>query len=103
FRIRMTRGRAFAAADRDGEPVAVLTESAKRILFGGEAALDRRIRFVTRSPWYRVVGVAEDLRNGGDITADPAPEVYLIAPRDGWRANGHLSLRTTAAPADADA
>ncbi|HKE83078.1 MAG TPA: ADOP family duplicated permease [Vicinamibacterales bacterium] len=103
FRIRMTSGRAFAAADRDGEPVAVLTESAKRILFGGEAALGRRIRFVTRSPWHRIVGVAEDLRNGGDVTAAPAPEVYLIAPRDGWRANGHLALRTTATPADAEA
>jgi predicted permease len=103
FRIRVTRGRAFAAADRDGEPVAVLTESARRILFGGEVAVGRRIRFVTRSPWHRIVGVAEDLRNGGDITADPAPEVYLIAPRDGWRANGHLALRTTAAPADAEA
>lgn len=103
FRIRVTSGRAFAAADRDGEPVAVLTETAKRILFGGEAALGRRIRFVTRSPWHRVVGVAEDLRNGGDVTEAPAPEVYLIAPRDGWRANGHLALRTTAPPADAEA
>jgi putative ABC transport system permease protein len=103
FRIRVTSGRAFAAADRDGEPVAVLTESARRILFGGETTLGRRIRFVTRSPWHRVVGVAEDLRNGGNITADSAPEVYLIAPRDGWRANGHLALRTTAAPADAEA
>ena len=103
FRIRVTSGRAFAAADRDGEPVAVLTESARRILFGGEPALGRRIRFVTRAPWQRVVGVAEDLRNGGDITDDPAPEVYLVAPRDGWRANGHLALRTTAAPADAEA
>ena len=103
FRIRMTSGRAFAAADRDGEPVAVLTESAKRMLFGGEAPLGRRIRFVTRSPWQRVVGVAEDLRNGGGIIDDPAPEVYLVAPRDGWRANGHLALRTMAAPADAEA
>jgi len=85
FRIRVTSGRGFAAADRDGEPVAVLTESASRILFGGEAALGRRIRFVTRSPWHRVVGVADDLRNGGDVTADPAPEVYLIAPALGRR------------------
>jgi predicted permease len=103
FRIRVTSGLAFAATDRDGEPVVVLTESAKRILFGGEAALGQRIRFVTRSPWHRVIGVAEDLRNGGNITADPAPEVYLIALRDGWRANGHLAIRTTAAPADAEA
>ena len=103
FRIRVTSGRAFAATDRDGEPVVVLTESAKRTLFGGEPALGQRIRFVTRSPWHRVIGVAKDLRNGGDITADPAPEVYFIAPRDGWRANGHLAIRTTAAPADAAA
>jgi putative ABC transport system permease protein len=103
FRIRMTSGRSFAATDRDGEPVAVLTASARRILFGGEPALGQRIRFVTRSPWHRVVGVVEDLRNGRDITDDPAPEVYLIASRDGWRANGHLALRTTAAPADVDA
>jgi predicted permease len=111
LRIRVTNGRAFAAADRDGEPVAVLTESARRILFAGEPALGRRIRFVTRAPWHRVVGVAEDLRNGEDITDDPAPEVYLLAPRDGWRATGggpapgrgYLVLRTTAEPTDAEA
>jgi predicted permease len=110
FRIRVTSGRAFAAADRDSEPVAVLTESARRILFGGEAALGRRIRFVTRSPWHRVVGVAEDLRNGGDITEDPTPEVYFVAPSDEWRGvlgspagNGYLALLTMAAPADAEA
>jgi predicted permease len=103
FRIRVTNGRKFAAADRDGEPAAVLTESARRILFAREPALGRGIRFVTRGPWYRVVGVAEDVRNGGDVTSDPAPEVYLVAPRDSWRANGHLALRTTATPADAEA
>jgi predicted permease len=111
LRIRVTNGRAFAAADRDGEPVAVLTASARRILFAGEPALGRRIRFVTRAPWYRVVGVAEDLRNGEDITDDPAPEVYLVAPRDGWGATvtgiaparGSLVLRTTAEGAAAGA
>jgi predicted permease len=103
LRIRVTNGRAFAAGDRHGEPVAVLTESASRILFAGEPALGRRIRFVTRAPWSRVVGVAEDLRNGGEITDEPAPEAYFVAPIDGWRANGYLVLRTTAAPADAEA
>ena len=89
----------------------MLTESARRILFAGEPALGRRIRFVTRAPWHRVVGVAEDLRNGEDITDDPAPEVYLLAPRDGWRVampgpapgRGYLVLRTTAEPTDAEA
>ena len=103
FRIRVTNGRAFTAADRDGEPVAVLTESARRILFAGEPALGRRIRFVTRATLEPRRWRGGDLRNGGDITDDPAPEVYLVAPRDGWRANGYLALRTTAAPTDAEA
>jgi len=103
FRIQVTSGRAFAATDRDGEPVAVLTESARRILFAGEPAVGRRIRFVSEGAWHLVVGVAQDLRNGGGVTAEPAPEVYVVAPRDGWSANGHLALRTMAAPADAEA
>jgi putative ABC transport system permease protein len=103
FRIRVTNGRGFAASDRDSEAAAVLSESARQVLFGSEPALGRRVRFVTRSPWHRVVGVVEDLRNGGDVTAEPLPEVYLVAPRDAWRANGHLALRTTAEPADAEA
>jgi putative ABC transport system permease protein len=103
FRIRVRSGRAFAATDRDSEPVAVLTESARRILFPGEPAVGRRIRFVTRGPWHLVVGVADDLRNGGEVTAEPAPEAYVVAPRDDWSANGHLALRTMAAPGDAEA
>jgi predicted permease len=112
FRIRVASGRTFAAADRRGEPVAVINESARRILFGGDTALGRRVRFATRDPWYRVVGVVDDVRNGGDVTDAPAPEVYLVMPRGDLaaanplirtRPNGHLALRTTAAPADAEA
>ena len=112
FRIRVTTGRGFAQTDRDQEPVAVVTESARRILFGGEPALGRRIRFVRRGLWHRVIGVAEDIRNGGDVTEAPAPEVYLVGPRGDWaaadpisgaRPNGYLALRTAAAPADAEA
>ena len=92
-----------------GEPVVVLNESAGRILFAGERALGRRIRSVTgpagQAPWYTVVGVAADIRNGQRVTDAPAPEIYVIARRERLapRSAGHLALRTTARPADADA
>ncbi len=103
FRIPVIRGRTFAEPDRDGEPAVVLTESAERILFAGERAVGRRIRLVPKGPWQTVVGVAADIRNGPGITDEPALETYLIARRDQWRSDGHLALRTTAHPTDAEA
>jgi putative ABC transport system permease protein len=83
--------------------VVVLAESAERILFPGERAVGRCIRFVPEGPWHTVVGVAADIRNGRGITDAPAPEAYVMARRDQWAANGHLAVRTAASPADADA
>jgi ABC-type antimicrobial peptide transport system permease subunit len=47
--------------------------------------------------------VAADIRNGLQITDEPAPEAYVIATRNAWRADGHLALRTTASSGDAAA
>ena len=103
FRIPLVRGRTFKGADRDGEPAVVLTESAERMLFAGERALDRRIRPNPNGPWYMVVGLARDVRNGREVTDDPQPEIYVVGTRPpDWR-EGHLALRTTASRSDADA
>jgi putative ABC transport system permease protein len=113
FRISLVKGRTFQEADWNGEPAAVLNESAERMLFAGEQALGRRIR--PRSvvgdaagrdvtgPLYTVVGVTRDIRNGQGITDGPDPEIYLAARRGSWGTIGRLSLRTTASPAEADA
>jgi putative ABC transport system permease protein len=112
FRIPLASGRTFQDADRTGEPVVVLNESAARLLFAGEPALGRRVQppalgfsngaFVP-SPWYTVIGVSADVRNGRSLTDAPAPEMYLLAPSGtGWPA-GYLSLRTTASAEDAAA
>jgi hypothetical protein len=103
FRIPLISGRRIADTDRGGEPAVVLSEQAERILFPGQAAVGRRIRFVPQGPWHTVVGVAADIRNGQSIIDDPAPEAYVAARRDSWRAEGHLALRTMAGPADAAA
>jgi predicted lysophospholipase L1 biosynthesis ABC-type transport system permease subunit len=50
-----------------------------------------------------VVGVTVDVRNRQALTDEPGPEIYLVARPGAWGARGHLSLRTTASPADAAA
>jgi putative ABC transport system permease protein len=120
FQIPVVRGRTFQDADRAGEPVIALNESAERQLFPGERALGRRIRGralptisgqpVAR-PWYTVVGVIADTRNGQALIDEPRPEIYFLT-RPGRvggpmaalsalsAAGGHLSLRSTASAAD---
>ena len=103
FNISLFSGRRFQASDRDGEPAVLLSESAERILFAGERALGRRIRFGGIGPWYTVVGVTADIRNGPGVIDEPAPEAYVSARRDQWRSYGYLALRTAATARDADA
>ena len=116
-------GRTFEEADWAGEPAVALNESAARVLFAREPAVGRRIRFppppaigglpVGRR-WYTVVGVTADVRNGEALTDQPNPEIYFVARPGNWGGpmaalaaftdpSWHLSLRTTANPADAAA
>jgi putative ABC transport system permease protein len=115
----VVQGRSFQEADLAGEPVIVINESAARMLFAGNTALGGRIRHGLLTPgppvfpvsggqpvqlrWYTVVGVTVDVRNRQALTDDPGPEIYLAARPGAWGARGHLSLRTTARPADAAA
>jgi putative ABC transport system permease protein len=118
FRIPVVRGRTFQEADWAGEPAIVLTESAARMLLAGESAVGRRLRpgplpYGGQRPWYTVVGVIADTRNGRTLTDEPGPEIYFVARPGRWggpmaatafaAVGGHLSLRTTASPADAAA
>lgn len=72
------QGRAFTPADEaeGGERVAILSEAGARAYFPGTDALGRRIRFGEGSPWYRVVGIASDVR-GRVATEDFTRAIYL--------------------------
>jgi predicted permease len=102
FRIPLVRGRTLQEADRHGEPAAVLNESAARVLFPAESPIGRRIRSSVDGPWFTVVGVTADVRNGPRLTDQPFPEIYMVA-RAPWGPVGRLSMRTTASRADAQA
>jgi predicted permease len=117
FRIPVLRGRTLEEADLAGVPGVALNESAERVLFPGESAVGRRIRFpagpslgkTVQQQWRTVVGVIADVRNGQALTDEPNPEIYFAAPPGRWvnllpaGPSGYLSLRTVARPADAAA
>jgi hypothetical protein len=62
--IRITRGRAFAAADDD--MAAIVGEDLARQLWPGADPIGRRFRIDRDMPWRRVVGVALRVRNSFD-------------------------------------
>ena len=119
FRIPVIKGRTFQAADVTGEPAVAMNRSAERLLFAGERAVGRRIRFPVMPSipglpavprlWYTVAGVTADVRNGQRLTDTPNPEVYFATRPGRWvdllpaNPRGVLSLRTTTRPEDATA
>jgi len=65
LRIPRRLGRDFVSEDRAGSPpVAIVNESAARLLWPGQDPLGRRLRFGARdtSAWRTVIGVVADVR-----------------------------------------
>jgi predicted permease len=93
FGLRVTRGRAFTAADRDGAPrVALVTEQFVRRFLGQADPLTQRVelgRIVPGQdrpgepePW-QIVGVIADVRNNG-AKGDPSSEIILPFAQAPW-------------------
>jgi len=76
--IPILRGRAFSEADRSSSdsPV-IISESLAKLLFPGENALGKRIQPNLAPPWFTVIGIARDVKNGA-LAAPPAPEYYFV-------------------------
>ena len=81
MRIPMIRGRAFSSDDRAGvPPVAILNQTAARMLFPGEDPVGKRVKvWWTDTPTVEVVGVVADIRHGGLSTP---PDPCLFMPND---------------------
>ncbi len=82
--IPIIRGRNFTEEERrSGEPVTIFSRLMAARLFPGEDPIGRRIR--CGSPWCTVVGVAENVKNGGLLEPDD-PEIYFLrhSTTDNW-------------------
>lgn len=76
--IPLLRGREITDADRAGDqPVAVLSQTAVRRIWGADDPLGKCVKLHADSPCYIVVGVAGDVRASFD--EGPVRHVYLSA------------------------
>jgi predicted permease len=79
MRIPIVSGRGLSAADdRRGERVTVINRAMARRYFPNEDPVNRRVRATVgfdSGIWFRIVGVAEDVRHIS-LSRDPVPEMY---------------------------
>jgi putative ABC transport system permease protein len=75
--IRIVRGRALDARDRDGaQPVAVINEAAVRRFFPGEEPLGKRIDLGWRHHGGTIVGVVTDFKQDA-LEQEIEPQIFL--------------------------
>lgn len=98
--IPVVEGRSFEASDVEGAPVAMVNETLARTFFPGRSAIGRRLRPpVPQIPWFTIVGVVKDVKQGG-VGEKTGTELYLLAdqlPRAGdfGVAEMNIVLRTS--------
>ncbi|KAA6457240.1 ABC transporter permease [Acidobacteria bacterium AB60] len=103
--IPILRGRGFREEDRTaGQNEVVLSRLMATTLFGKEDPIGKRLRTigVPNGASEVVVGVAEDVKNGG-LTAQNAPEMYTFrrsVPHD-WGGNHLIVILDSVMPAKA--
>ncbi len=83
LRIPIRSGRAFNEDDVGGAPVVVVNETMAATFWPGEDPVGRRLRrgwFGDEEPWFTVVGVAADVRQGG-LDQPAGTELYFLHPQ----------------------
>jgi putative ABC transport system permease protein len=91
---RLVQGRLIEPTDRAGTPkVAVITETAARLLFPDGNAVGRALPF----HGLIVVGIVKDIRQR-ELEAAPGPGMYLAATQNGARNRMALMMRTSGRP-----
>ena len=101
LRIPIVRGRGFTEADRaSSDHFMIVSQSLARYLFQNEVPIGRHVQPGLEGPWYTIVGVAADVKNGG-LTGGDEPEYYRLrrnSPED-WSRDASLTVETSIAPA----
>jgi putative ABC transport system permease protein len=79
--IPILRGRGFQEEDRNPDAhVIILSQTLARRLFPGQDPVGQQLRLGPDEPWLTVIGVADDVKNGGlEYPADP--EYYVVRRR----------------------
>ena len=78
--IPVVEGRDFNEGDVGGTPVALVNETLARAYFPQNGAVGRRLKpgFDPKLPWFTIVGVVRDVKQGG-VDQKTGTEVYFLA------------------------
>ncbi|HET7750335.1 MAG TPA: ABC transporter permease [Terriglobales bacterium] len=99
--MTLRRGRLLDRNDGYDSPrVAVINESMARTYWEGENPIGRRFKrgvLHSDTPWYRVVGIVADMRQGG-MDVPVRPEAYFSFEQADFFAPDSLAVRTTGDP-----
>ena len=76
--IPVVEGRDFSVADVTGAPVALVNETLARTFFPKQNIIGRRVTFGRQRPFFTIVGVVRDVKQGG-IATKTGTELYFLA------------------------
>jgi putative ABC transport system permease protein len=75
--IPVVEGRSYTLNDVDGPPVVLVNQTLAKTFYPGESPIGRRIRvFSENAPWFTIVGVVRDVKQGG-LGSKTGTELYL--------------------------
>jgi len=98
--IPILQGRGFSEGDRDSsDHFMIISRSLAQYMFQDEEPIGRRVQPGLEGPWYTIVGVAADVKNGG-LTGLDEPEYYRLRrdrPED-WGPDASVTVATSIAP-----
>ena len=98
--ISILRGRGFSEEDRNSsDHFMIISQSLARYMFPNEDPIGRHVQPGLEGPWYTIVGVAADVKNGGLMGADE-PEYYRLRrnhPED-WGRDATVTIATSITP-----
>ena len=96
--IPILEGRDFSVADFTGAPVALVNETLAKTFFPNQSIVGRRVTFGRERPFFTIVGVVRDVKQGG-ISSKTGTELYFLAeqgPRLGLGLGGmNVVVRTS--------
>ena len=77
--IPVVEGRDFVPADAGGPPVVLVNETLARTFFPKQGAIGRRLKpgFNPERPWFTIVGVVRDVKQGG-VDKKTGTEIYFL-------------------------
>jgi putative ABC transport system permease protein len=76
--LALVEGRFFEPADVAGAPVALINEELQKKFYTDRSPIGQRVRLGGgQSPWFTVVGIVKDVKQGG-VDAHAGTQLYLL-------------------------